>query len=483
MIHAKILPKISSDYYDEDIEAASDSDEKSDDRLLSINRKLVKNRIRIKLKVQKAGQGSKVEMADAVSAQEGHVCKVCDKVFSSGKALGGHMRVHNSNGNDNANSKNPAYVEQARDGNLEKPAKESGGTRPICSECGKHFPSEKSLYGHMRCHPERSWRGINPPSSARNSSSSTVDSGGEKTDDQMDSATTEMPAPDGACSLATWPVTARRGRKIAFAPPDKSTGCADQVPDGEAVANLLFLAQGSPSNRKPEIEEQGEKIREISSKKVKEHAEDSGSSDEYELKDKYMDPVSDNRNRVDDGNEDSGEESESTTCNRQLDTISENSKKRKKKRKFRDLDTVASGKYKCSTCNKTFYSHQALGGHRASHKKYKSQSPSAEVEEEEADEEKTPITSGTHLDGSNESSEAHRCQICNKTFPSGQALGGHKRCHYIAPTETAVSSVSSPEDAHKTVLRVLDFDLNEMPPVEDNDAAVEFSTPVHLLGH
>ncbi|XP_022725312.1 zinc finger protein ZAT10-like [Durio zibethinus] len=75
--------------------------------------------------------------------------------------------------------------------------------------------------------------------------------------------------------------------------------------------------------------------------------------------------------------------------------------------------------YKCSVCNKAFPSYQALGGHKASHRK-----PSTDASTINAD---NPSTASTTTSGSG---RAHECSICHKSFPTGQALGGHKRCHY-----------------------------------------------------
>ncbi|PKA47813.1 Zinc finger protein ZAT3 [Apostasia shenzhenica] len=33
---------------------------------------------------------------------------------------------------------------------------------PACYVCGRQFPTQKALFGHMRCHPEREWRGVRP---------------------------------------------------------------------------------------------------------------------------------------------------------------------------------------------------------------------------------------------------------------------------------------------------------------------------------
>ena len=50
-----------------------------------------------------------------------------------------------------------------------------------CPVCSRSFGSMKAMHGHMRCHPERGWRGVKcpvppPPSSAKKSASSSSDS-------------------------------------------------------------------------------------------------------------------------------------------------------------------------------------------------------------------------------------------------------------------------------------------------------------------
>ncbi|CAN8310808.1 unnamed protein product [Cochlearia groenlandica] len=109
--------------------------------------------------------------------------------------------------------------------------------------------------------------------------------------------------------------------------------------------------------------------------------------------------------------------------------------------------------FQCKACKKVFASHQALGGHRASHKKVKgcfaSQDKEAEEEEEEEeedeykeedDEEEEEEDEDEEEDRSTSSqipkkrSNAHECTICHRVFSSGQALGGHKRCHWLTPS-------------------------------------------------
>jgi len=58
----------------------------------------------------------------------------------------------------------------------------------------------------------------------------------------------------------------------------------------------------------------------------------------------------------------------------------------------------------------------------------------------------------------------HECSVCRKTFPTGQALGGHKRCHYEGAgggaTTTNVPSTSA------GLMSCRGFDLN-VPALPD----------------
>ncbi|XP_010523126.1 PREDICTED: zinc finger protein ZAT5-like, partial [Tarenaya hassleriana] len=109
--------------------------------------------------------------------------------------------------------------------------------------------------------------------------------------------------------------------------------------------------------------------------------------------------------------------------------------------------------YECKTCNRTFPSFQALGGHRASHKKprtdiEKTKSPLATPKRspsEEGQNCQTKISGLTLIsspasdsnNNNNKPSKVHECSICGSEFTSGQALGGHMRRHRAATSAEA----------------------------------------------
>ncbi|GFY99312.1 C2H2-type zinc finger family protein [Actinidia rufa] len=69
--------------------------------------------------------------------------------------------------------------------------------------------------------------------------------------------------------------------------------------------------------------------------------------------------------------------------------------------------------FACKTCNREFPTFQALGGHRASHKKPR-------------------LATVGESDGSLAKLKTHECSICGLEFATGQALGGHMRRHKAA---------------------------------------------------
>ncbi|CDY30501.1 BnaA04g16320D [Brassica napus] len=111
--------------------------------------------------------------------------------------------------------------------------------------------------------------------------------------------------------------------------------------------------------------------------------------------------------------------------------------------------------YECKTCSRTFSSFQALGGHRASHKKPREGQKN-----------------------NFKANKVHECSICGSEFTSGQALGGHMRRHRTATTAvipvatTEVSRNSTEEETENLSSYIeqrkyLPLDLNLPAPEDD----------------
>ncbi|BFG23145.1 hypothetical protein CerSpe_094190 [Prunus speciosa] len=140
------------------------------------------------------------------------------------------------------------------------------------------------------------------------------------------------------------------------------------------------------------------------------------------------------------------------------------------------------GKYKCETCNKAFRSYQALGGHRASHKKIiKTQVFDVEddddddFEEEEEDDDDVIGNNGNSGNLVVDQQRTFECSFCFKQFDSGQALGGHKKVHYYNNLTHNARNVSS---SSTNFVDNLVIDLNLPAPEEEDGelSQLEFST-------
>ncbi|KAI3423635.1 uncharacterized protein J3R85_010832 [Psidium guajava] len=104
--------------------------------------------------------------------------------------------------------------------------------------------------------------------------------------------------------------------------------------------------------------------------------------------------------------------------------------------------------FACKTCNREFSSFQALGGHRASHKKPKLISGDL-------------FHLGRAVDSSLAKPKTHKCSICGLEFPIGQALGGHMRRHRAAMMESLTAATKPvPVLKKSNSKRVMCLDLN-----------------------
>ncbi|KAH7542114.1 zinc finger protein ZAT5 [Ziziphus jujuba] len=165
--------------------------------------------------------------------------------------------------------------------------------------------------------------------------------------------------------------------------------------------------------------------------------------------------------------------------------------------------------YECKTCNRTFPSFQALGGHRASHKKPRA----AMVEDKKAS---PPISTNimdieyedvlvfnkvnstsnittapptSHNNSmplqqianvkafiqSNKAAKIHECSVCGSEFTSGQALGGHMRRHRAASSAQSLEIVTNTSTSTSTTRTSNNSSMDEMK--QRNILALDLNLP------
>lgn len=378
--------------------------------------------------------------------------------------------------------KNPKKTQK-----LEFLSEESSLPDKFCRECGKGFQSWKALFGHMKCHSERAV--VSSSQELEEPDSHITDAKQKLVMDIQSDNETEAPnrrkrsRRRRTAQLGTATGTAN---STSFSLATNSSSVSEMEQEQEVAISLMLLsmdvgnwvnfnspAESSDNNSKfleaPSVVESktsvsngGELVKSnkrLKGKKVEfegKHSEQSSSGFTTKgktIKKSLPDQRAGSKASLKRNDQNQSRFSSEMFLKSPKKTLAEfwDSKIYKKPKKR--------SKFECDICNKIFHSYQALGGHRASHKKLKGcylASAMEEEEEEMGSESSAEIAisanptaesklSKAHNNGGRsyeemgsqipKKSSKHKCPICEKVFASGQALGGHKRSHLVSGSD------------------------------------------------
>ncbi|XP_071693940.1 zinc finger protein ZAT9-like [Rutidosis leptorrhynchoides] len=404
-----------------------------------------------------------------------HICKFCNKRFLNGRSLGGHMRSHVINSTDHHHHHHDYLQHQVKIRSC------SSVLDKLCKVCGKGFQSWKALFGHMKCHSTKLLNNQNKSFATLNQDSFTGDSDNENSD-----------VKDRRIKRSR-----SRSRNMRNKRSVATTGLAT---DSSSISMNAFENQISTNDASTstvsEIEKEQETVVALSLMML---SRDSGKwGHEIESSGNCNSSVLVNlcKTEVKDVTESGSKTSNCAGTQVNIDFIGKAKVSMVKSFEldsgFGQFEDLNKRKFDCVACNKSFHSFQALGGHKASHKKLKKDFDSKTENENKikykptSDHELTinghdPNRPDDHQESSSSNLGigflkkktvalgAHECPICFKIFSSGQALGGHKRSHLNSEAkfkqENYTRVIKKPdEQVHETHRMFLDLN---MPPEEE----------------
>ncbi|RVW18777.1 hypothetical protein CK203_107739 [Vitis vinifera] len=370
-------------------------------------------------------------------------CNISSKGLGCSEGFKGRMRARLDDQGNRVGRSNKNKTRNLKNGSESGVAENIGGTdQAKCPVCSKGFHSKKAMYGHMRCHPEREWRGINPPPSAKIASCSSVSQG----IDGLSHASMTSTVVSSDISPSQPPLqltkTGMRGQnRIINSYSSSGSSCnisSSQKKESEEKHQVSECV-GLQKRQQMKMLQVGKLIRDYPSKKLKIHERGLWGSEAkkmLETKGCFLEGFSKTGFNLGPKEVDTDKKSSDDRIipGGQLDDqISKNTKKTPKFVSYMDvsdnkrfLKTLLPRTYKHGARNKAFPTYQAL----TMGNKHASSSHTAASEEE-------GLAVGTSKHAKQVVQKAHKCRTCNKSFPTGQALGGHQTSHRQKPAQLA----------------------------------------------